>query len=678
MDITKGVWDKYIGTLRKVNEKAAEEMLKYMESKHWAEFTESFLLSSQERKELIDVAYGISTKYGEAASAAACEMYDAVAKAEKARVPYAVPAKTATYKETAIAVNGALKQSPQEAANAVGRLVKQAGVDTTVQNAIRDGAEWAWVPRGDTCAFCMLLASQGWVRASQKVLDGDHAEHIHNHCDCTFAIRFDGKSTVEGYDPDVLRAQYDAAEGNTWQDKLNSMRRAHYAANKDAINAQKRAAYARRHGLSVEKPKTKFKHADTIEEAQEYAKKYIEPQFMDKTFKGEADYKGISLEHANAINEALTEVYDAFPELDKLSGVKVISPTSARGKKAFKDGADALFAYNPVQRGIYINKAVLKDAKALEEYMTRSKESWDLVMKNIGKLSGPQRELAERYMRAGRSLVSGDTVKGLFTHELGHHVQWTMLDAKTTNALTSNMSKFAQKISGYAGASGSEYLAESFAAFMKGERKILDPDYVMYIEKRMKRGPVLARGVAPEPIMGFGPVLESNAVQVMRKEYATWVDSLTKEELHAIRKYTKNSLEETGKKFYEQLNAMLRGDIPEDKKLREYAETISRALKRKRLGNDMILHRNIGVDPFAGVPVGGQAPGRQFFSTSVVRSRALKGDYNLVILAPKGTPGAYLEEISRFPKQREFLIDKDCRYRVLSRKGKTIVIEVIV
>lgn len=77
-------------------------------------------------------------------------------------------------------------------------------------------------------------------------MKGDHAEHIHSSCDCEFAIRFDGKSTVEGYDPDALREMYDNAEGRNWQEKVNSMRREQYRANGDKIRAQKRAAYAKR------------------------------------------------------------------------------------------------------------------------------------------------------------------------------------------------------------------------------------------------------------------------------------------------------------------------------------------------------------------------------------------------------------------------------------------------
>ncbi len=116
--------------------------------------------------------------------------------------------------------------------------------------AIRDGAEFAWVPQGDTCPFCLMLASNGWQNASRKTLKGDHAEHIHANCDCQFAIRFNGKPSYASYDPDKYKEIYNNAEGATWQEKLNSMRKAEYEANADKIRAQKREAYAKRTRLN--------------------------------------------------------------------------------------------------------------------------------------------------------------------------------------------------------------------------------------------------------------------------------------------------------------------------------------------------------------------------------------------------------------------------------------------
>ena len=89
-----------------------------------------------------------------------------------------------------------------------------------------------------------MLASNGWQNQSARAMKGNHASHIHPNCDCTYAVRFDGKSNVKGYNPDKYKAMYQNAEGSSWNDKLNSMRRIQYQENKDRINAQKRANYA--------------------------------------------------------------------------------------------------------------------------------------------------------------------------------------------------------------------------------------------------------------------------------------------------------------------------------------------------------------------------------------------------------------------------------------------------
>ena len=118
-------------------------------------------------------------------------------------------------------------------------MVKQAGADTTTRNAIRDGAEWAWVPHGDACPFCRMLASNGWQKASKNLLKKGHAQHIHANCDCEFAVRFSREFDVSGYDPEAYLRQYREAGSD-----INNWRRIDYAANRERINAQKRAAYA--------------------------------------------------------------------------------------------------------------------------------------------------------------------------------------------------------------------------------------------------------------------------------------------------------------------------------------------------------------------------------------------------------------------------------------------------
>lgn len=242
MTITRRVWTKYIQDLRKVNDEAARLANAYL--------TTHNVLTSEGTDALIEYCYGLATKYGEAAAELAAQMYDALAAATGATVAPAMPAATATMQETAKAVVGTLKTGNNETvSSAVGRLVKMAGVDTTMQNAIRDGAQWAWIPVGETCAFCITLASRGWQRASKKALKGGHAEHIHANCDCTYAIRFDD-SEVEGYDPREYEKMYYGAEGKTPEQRINAMRRDAYARNREEINAQKRSAYAKRKELN--------------------------------------------------------------------------------------------------------------------------------------------------------------------------------------------------------------------------------------------------------------------------------------------------------------------------------------------------------------------------------------------------------------------------------------------
>lgn len=212
-----------------------------------------------------------------------------------------------------------------------------------------------------------------------------------------------------------------------------------------------------------------FVPAKTIEEAEKFAEQYCQKLGIDRTFGGRVSFKGISLDNANEINKALKQVMDSV-DVPKLAGIKPVSGSSKAGQKIFKDGADAVAAYDPVSKGIYLNTDVLKSAKAFAEYQKKSQEAWDKVMANLDKLSPAQREIAERYKKAGRSLVD-PSLKGCIIHEMGHHVQWTKMPADLINSLK-DIAANSVKISGYAGATKGEYIAESFASWIKNEKRI--------------------------------------------------------------------------------------------------------------------------------------------------------------------------------------------------------------
>ena len=258
MTISEEGWQEYVDKLSKINSKAGELMQAWIDKNGLDDIDAA-----------IRYAYGLATKYGEAAAALACEMYDAAALASQVALPAALPAATATYSEVAKAVEGTLLNLNNTVPATVSRLTKQAAADTTLQNAQRDGAQSAWVPHGDTCAFCIMLASNGWQYMSKRALKNGHARHIHANCNCEYAVRFNESTTVAGYDEDYYKALYKDVPLDNWntpdgkppagsndanrplyERRVNALRRKAYAENKEQINAQERAAYEKQKELN--------------------------------------------------------------------------------------------------------------------------------------------------------------------------------------------------------------------------------------------------------------------------------------------------------------------------------------------------------------------------------------------------------------------------------------------
>lgn len=239
-EIKRNAWNQFTQLMTKCSDAAAAEMRAWLSVNGWGNMEAA-----------VEYMYALIEKYGEAAASLACEMYDATAAINGANVTPAIPAEPPAVEKVRAAVTVATEQSPTTVPSIAGRYVKQRGADTILQNAQRDGAEWAWVPNGDTCAFCIALASRGWKRQSKEAAKV-HAEHIHNNCDCMYAVRFNGKGGVEGYDEKMYEDMYykdpetGEKRGGNSRDKINAMRREAYAADKERINEMKRKNYADR------------------------------------------------------------------------------------------------------------------------------------------------------------------------------------------------------------------------------------------------------------------------------------------------------------------------------------------------------------------------------------------------------------------------------------------------
>lgn len=180
------------------------------------------------------------------------------------------------------------------------------------------------------------------------------------------------------------------------------------------------------------------------------------------------------------------------------------------------------------------------------------------------------------------------------------------------------------------------------------------------------------------PLANFRALPKEKVVDVLREDSKEWIENLSEDEKYAIQKYTYNSGDKKPNRFFERLNAMLRGELPEDKKLRTYADIISSALNKSRIKRDVIAYRNLDVDLYSGFEVNDLIIEEQFISTSVSKRAALEKPYKVVIYIPKGSRGAYIEAISKYPKQRELLLDKGTIFRVISKKENVIELQVII
>lgn len=176
----------------------------------------------------------------------------------------------------------------------------------------------------------------------------------------------------------------------------------------------------------------------------------------------------------------------------------------------------------------------------------------------------------------------------------------------------------------------------------------------------------------------FAPLPSEKVVPILREDSRDWIANLSSEETRAVKKYTKNSGDPKNNKFFARLNAMLRGDTPQNDNLNYYSGVISSAIAKFKLNHDIICYRAVDDNPVAGKNVGDVYRPGQFISSSVSTAGAVNKKYFLTILASKGSRGAYIELLSEYPKQREFLFDKDVEYNILAINGNNIILEAII
>ena len=188
---------------------------------------------------LLEVVPTLVEQYGDVAAVAAAEWYEETRAAQVEGAFAARPTTRVIPREQvqssvrALAGglwDGELDKTLSLISGAVGRYISYMARDTVARNVERDPARprFARVPRGaKTCAWCLMLASRGWVYHSKKSA-GEIAEHYHDECDCAVVPEWDRENAhVGGYDPDKLFAMYEEAHesGDTLSDTAKRLRR---------------------------------------------------------------------------------------------------------------------------------------------------------------------------------------------------------------------------------------------------------------------------------------------------------------------------------------------------------------------------------------------------------------------------------------------------------------------
>lgn len=176
------------------------------------------------RDSLGEEMVALAEVYAQTAGAHAAQWYEMLRERESvpqayfAQVPDLIDAKELRRdirRDMRFAFAGDEAATKQALGDSFSKRVRAASRKTVAHNVASDPAKpaWARVPKGtETCAFCDMMASRGFVYSSPESAGEGAANRFHAHCDCAIVPIWDeGKVEIEGYDPEVFKARYDAA-----------------------------------------------------------------------------------------------------------------------------------------------------------------------------------------------------------------------------------------------------------------------------------------------------------------------------------------------------------------------------------------------------------------------------------------------------------------------------------
>lgn len=282
---------------------------------------------------------------------------------------------------------------------------------------------------GRACPVCAALDT-GEPIPLEDFMPGETAPPIHPQCRCSVAA---------------------------WMDREQMEKELGFALDEEEDEARKELREA------------DFTPAKSIKEAEEYASQFVETGGFGSVG---LSYKGVGIDVANEINAALNNIYQNF-DIKKLGGLAAPDKRTKLGQTL----TSAHFGYIPIRKSLVINRDKAKNLKDLTEALLADNVAVRNVLEHpedyyIDRMSARVRNVMENSRESGRGLVPETVREGIY-HEMGHFIEG-LVPRDDYEAAIANRDTYGARISGYATDSKSEYFAESFASYMKGEDRI-DP-----------------------------------------------------------------------------------------------------------------------------------------------------------------------------------------------------------
>ena len=137
-------------------------------------------------------------------------------------------------------VNGNIATFNGSVGALTGFYVKREAFQNMLNNCSKNGVRYARVPSGkETCAFCFMLASRGFVYHTKQSAGEGFGHSYHRHCDCIIVPGFhegtgiSADAQIEGYKPSKLYERYKSC--------LDAVQTPQHTWDTDAFNADVRA-----------------------------------------------------------------------------------------------------------------------------------------------------------------------------------------------------------------------------------------------------------------------------------------------------------------------------------------------------------------------------------------------------------------------------------------------------